>query len=128
MPKLSDLVNVKANEDVIHIQGKIIPVSFTMESIQYVQEAYNKPYKYFVKDMEKLLNKGQFTLGNKEIKVMYAIIYAMIRTGGTECTPQEVRGAVMVEDLPNVFRAAYKVFKNKDFQVQDLEKFKSKKK
>lgn len=128
MAKLSDLVNVNINRDTIKIQGVDIPVIFTMKSFPYVEEAYGKPYHLFEKDLNRMLQKGKVRLGKKEIKLMSALIYAMVRSGGTECTPQELEGAVPIQDLPDIFQTVLNIFNNQMFQKSDMEKIKTEKK
>lgn len=128
MAKLSDLVNVNINRDTIRIQGVEIPVIFTMKSFPYVEEAYGKPYHVFEKDMNRMLKKGQVRLGKNEIRLMHALIYSMIRSGGTECTPKEIEGAIPMSDLPDIFQTVLSIFNNQMFQKEDMEKIKTEKK
>jgi len=128
MTKLSDLVNVNINRDTIQIQGVDIPVIFTMKSFPYVEEAYGKPYHIFERDINRMLKKGSITLGKNEIRLMHALIYAMIRSGGTECTPKELEGAIPMNDLPGIFQTALNIFNNQNFQIEDAEKIKTEKK
>ncbi|MDR9793611.1 hypothetical protein Q8A72_11625 [Aeribacillus pallidus] len=128
MAKLSDLVNVNINRDVIQIQGVDIPVIFTMKSFPYVEEAYGKPYHIFEKDLNRMLAKGKVTIGKNEIKLMNALIYAMVRSGGTECTPKELEGAIPLSDLPGIFQTVLSIFNNQMFQKEDMDKIKTEKK
>ncbi len=94
MARLSDLVNVNINLNKIKIQGVDIPVIFTFESFPYVEESYGKQYHEFEKEMNAMVSKGSFSLGEKEAKLMRSLIYAMVRSGGTECTPTEIKNAI----------------------------------
>lgn len=42
MAKLSDLVNVSHNSDVVTIQKAEIPISFGMESMEYIGDVYGE--------------------------------------------------------------------------------------
>lgn len=128
MAKLSDLVNVNINRDVIQIQGVDIPVIFTMKSFPYVEEAYGKPYHIFERDLNRMLQNGKVILGKNEIRLMSALIYAMVRSGGTECTPKELEGAIPLSDLPGIFQTVLSIFNNQMFQKEDMDKIKTEKK
>jgi hypothetical protein len=128
MAKLSDLVNININRDTIKVQGVDIPVIFTFESFPYVEEAYGKPYHAFEKDMNRMMQKGKVTLGKNETKLMNALIYAMVKSGGTDCTPHEIKTAIPISDLPAIFQVATNIFNNQIFQHSDMDKIKSEKK
>lgn len=128
MARLSDLVNVTINVNKIKIQGVDIPVIFTFESFPYVEESYGKPYHEFEKEMNEMLGKGQCSLGENEAKLMRSLIYAMIRSGGTECTPTEIKHAIPLYDLPEIFRLVFGIFSGQNFQHSDMEKLKQEKK
>lgn len=128
MARLSDLVNVNINRNKVKIQGVELPVVFTMESFAFVEEAYGTSYEQFEKDVNRMLKKGQLVLGKKETKLMNALIYAMVRSGGTQCTPYELRNSIPLSDLPNIFSVALELFNNQHFQVEDMEKIKTEKK
>lgn len=128
MTKLRDLVNVNINRDTITIQGVEIPVIFTMKSFSFVEEAYGKPYHVFEKDINRMLQKGKVTLGKNEIRLMNALIYAMVRSGGTDCTAHELENSIPLSDLPGIFEVAFEIFNRQNFQASDMEKIKSEKK
>lgn len=128
MARLSDLVNVNINVNTIKIQGIEIPVIFTFESFPYVEESYGKEYHEFEKEMNEMMKKGQFSLGEKEAKLMRSLIYAMIRSGGTECTPEEIKNAIPLYDLPDIFQVVFQIFSGQTFQYSDMEKIKQEKK
>ncbi|MCU5687089.1 hypothetical protein OCB18_05075 [Bacillus cereus] len=128
MARLSDLVNVNINVNTIKIQKAKIPVVFTFESFPYLEEAFGKPYHEFQKEMNDMLETGTVTMGKKEIRLMYILIYTMMRTGGTECTLEEVKGSIPLNDLPGVFQSVFEIFNNQDFQAEDMEKLKKEKK
>lgn len=128
MAKLRDLVNVDINRDEIKIQGQSIPVIFTFKSFSYVEEAYGKQYHKFENDMNNMMKTGKVVLGKKEIKLMNALIYAMVRSGGTDCTPYELENSIPLQDLPGIFEVAFKIFNNQNFQIDDQKKMKTEKK
>ncbi|EEL84618.1 TPA: hypothetical protein ACGW7B_001808 [Bacillus nitratireducens] len=128
MTRLSDLVNVDINRNKIKIQKAEIPVVFTFESFPYLEEAFGKPYHEFQKEMNDMLQTGTVTMGKNEIRLMYILIYTMMRTGGTECTLEEVKGSIPLNDLPGVFQSVFEIFNNQDFQAEDMEKLKQEKK
>ncbi len=128
MARLSDLVNVNINVNTIKIQGVEIPVVFTFESFPYVEESYGKEYHEFEKEMNDMMKKGQFSLGEKEARLMRSLIYAMIRSGGTECTVTEIKNAIPLYDLPDIFQVVFQIFSGQTFQYSDMEKLKQEKK
>ena len=75
-----------------------------------------------------MLRKGRITLGKNEMRLMHALIYAMVRSGGTECTPKELEGAIPMNDLPGIFQTVLNIFNNQQFQKEDMEKIKTEKK
>lgn len=128
MAKLSNLVNVNINRNTITVQGVPIPVVFTFTSFPYIEEAYGGSYGKFEKELKGLLNKGSITMGRKETRLMHVLIYAMIRSGGTDATLAEVEGAIPMSDLPAVFQKVLAIFNEQDFQHSDMEKIKQEKK
>lgn len=128
MTKLSDLINVKINQDTIKIQGVEIPVIFTFKSFPFIEEAYGKEYGAFEKDINEMMKTGKVSLGKKEVKLMNALIYAMVKSGGTDCTPFEIETSIPISDLPDIFRTALGIFNNQNFQFADMEKLKTEKK
>ena len=128
MAKLSNLINVNFNRNTIKIQGVDIPVIFTFKSFPFVEEAYGKSYGAFEKDLNSMLKKGKVNLGEKEIKLMNALIFSMIRSGGTDTTIAEVENAIPLADLPDIFQVAFDLFSNQNFQYEDQEKIKQEKK
>ena len=77
--------------------------------------------------MNNMLAKGQFSLGENEAKLMRALIYAMVRSGGTECTLDELKGAIPMNELPDIFIVVYEIFSGQTFQHSDMEKLKQEK-
>ena len=128
MPKLSNLVNTNLNSETISIQGVQIPIMFAMETFNYVQQAYGKSYKIFENDLNKMLGKeGKVNVGTKEMKIMYSLIYGMVRSGGTECTLQEIRGSIKVTELQDIFQKVLDIFNEQDFQQKDIDRLRQNK-
>jgi len=128
MAKLSNLVNTSLNKEVIKIQGVAIPVIFTMRSFPFVEQAYGKQYLFFEKELNNMMSNKNQTMGHKETKLMYALVYAMVRTGGTECTLSEIEGSISFSDLPDIFEKVMGIFNNQTFQKTDMERIKTAKK
>lgn len=129
MPKLSDLINTEINKDTIKIQGVSIPVMFTMETFNYVQAGYGKSYPVFERDLNQMLTAagGKVKVGNREMKIMYSLIYGMVKTAGTDCTMQEIRGGIPIQDLQDIFQTVLDIFQEQDFQQKDIKKFRQSK-
>lgn len=128
MAKLRDLVNVNINLNTIKIQGVDIPVIFTFESFPYLEQAYGKPYRLWESDLNRMMQKGKVSLGKSESKLIRSLIYAMVRSGGTDCTMHELEGAIPLQDLPEVFQKALAIFNNQNFQTSDAKRIKQEKK
>lgn len=128
MAKLSDLINIKINQDTIRVQGVDIPVVFTFKSFPLIEEAYGEPYGVFEKEINGMLATGQVVLGPKEIKLMNALVYAMIKSGGTDCSVEEIESAIPISDLPGIFQTALNIFNNQNFQKSDMNLIKNEKK
>lgn len=128
MAKLKDLVNVNINRDAIKIQGVEIPVIFSMKAFPFVEEAYGKPYHVFEHDLNKMMLKGSVKVGKNELRLMYALIYAMVRAGGTETTPKELEGSIPISDIEGIFLTVLNIFNNQNFQAEDMDKLKQEKK
>lgn len=125
MTKLSDLIKIGINQDTITIQGVEIPVIFTFMSFPFIEEAYGKPYHIFEQELNEMMAKGEVRLGHNETKLMYALIYGMVRAGGTECTPKELESSIPFPDLVSIFQAVLNIFNNQHFQDSDFAKIKS---
>lgn len=129
MAKLSDLVNININRDTIQIQGVEIPVIFTFKSFPYVEEAYGKSYAVFEKDLNGMLKKdGKVTLDRKAVRIMNCLIYAMVKSAGTDCTLHEIETAIPIKDLEAIFQTVLNIFSNQQFQDADMRKIKTEKK
>ena len=130
MPKLSSLVNTKLNRETVMIQGTPIPVSFSMKSFPILEKAYGKPYAIFEAEMNQMMtkNNGKVSLGTKEVRLMNALIYTMMRTADVDCTMAEVEGAISIHDLQGVFQVVLNIFTNQNFQKKDMDRLKTEKK
>ena len=69
MAKLSDYgfqIDNLENTSVCMIKGKEFPVSFTMETMEYIADIYGGDYAQFEADMNKMLkkSKGRITSSN----------------------------------------------------------------
>lgn len=128
MAKLRDLVNVNINRNIIKIQGVEIPVIFTFKSFPYLEEAYGKPYHVFEQDLNRMMKKGRVELGKNEVRLMNTLIYAMVRSGGTDATIAEIENAIPLHDLPDIFQVVLGIFNNQIFQQKDTNKIKNEKK
>ncbi|EUJ41978.1 hypothetical protein [Brochothrix campestris] len=121
MAKLSDLVNVSHNSDVVTIQKAEIPISFGMESMEYIGDVYGE-YAQFERDINEFLKEGTITFKSSTLKIIRALIYGMVRSGGTECTPEELNASMPFNTLPAIFETCLDVFTRQNFQESDLKK------
>jgi len=128
MAKLSNLVNTSLNKDTIKIQGVEIPVIFTMRSFPFVEQGYGKQYVVFEKELNSMMSGKDLVMGHKETKLMYALIYSMVRTAGTECTLREIENSIPFSELPNIFEKVISIFNNQTFQKTDMKRIKTEKK
>lgn len=128
MTRLSDLVNVNINKDTISIQGVPIPVIFSLESFLYVEEVYGKDYGKFEAELNTILAEGKVELNTRAIFLINVLLYAMVRSGGTECEFEEIKTSIPVGDLQEVFQVALNIFNRQIFQKSDMEKIKTEKK
>ena len=58
---------------------------------------------------------------------MLALIYGMVRSGGTECTLQEIRGSIKVTELQDIFQKVLDIFNEQDFQQKDIDRLRQSK-
>lgn len=130
MAKLEDLVNTgKIGKTItLHGIGKDggdveLPVMFTMGTLDYVAEAYGKSFAQFEKDMNKMMGKPILMKG-KELKVLNALIYGVVRSGGTETTSDELARIIPFGDMNSVTQTVMDVFNASYFQSKDVGKLK----
>lgn len=119
-----------SNSREIMIQGQKFPVAFTMVTMEYIADIYGGDYSIFEKDMNDMIGKseGQLnssTLKPADLKIMRALIYAMLRTGGLEESPETVFKVVgMNGDVLTAYAACMEIFSDQTFQVEDIKKSK----
>jgi hypothetical protein len=129
MAKLKDLIKLDDQQDIIKIQGVDIPVRFDMQSFDFIEEAYGSSYPQFEKDMNKMLQGKQVNMSTgATFKLMMAMIYGMVRSGGTECTPAELKQAISIKDVADIFKQVIEIWQGQYFQSADGEKIKQGKK
>lgn len=128
LAKLKDLVNVNINRDVIQIQGADIPIKFTMETFAHIGDNYEGGYTKFEKDMNKMLSAKNTELIGGNITIMRLLVYGMVRSGGTECTLEELEDSIVVNELVSVYQKALSIFTGQNFQSKDMKRIKSGKK
>lgn len=133
MARLSDYginINDASNVRNITIQGHEFPVVFTMETMEYIADIYGGDYSIFETDMNSMLQKkqNQITSGNlsaSDLKIMRALIYGMLRTGGLEESPGTIfKFLGMNGEVLSAYAACMEIFADQTFQVEDLKKSK----
>lgn len=127
MAKLSDLISTKGKKRTITIQGVKIPVNFNMMTLEYVAEAYGKSFSQFEKDLNILMKRKTVQMGTKELKLINSLIYGVVRSGGTETTPEELAGSIDFNEIQSVWSDAMAVFNDSYFQPEDISKLKDNK-
>lgn len=129
MAKLKDLINIEEQNDTIKIQGVDIPVRFDMQSFDFIEEAYGSSYPEFEADMNKMLQGKKVNMSTgATFKLMMAMIYGMVRSGGTECTSAELKQAISIKDVADIFKQVIEIWQSQYFQSADGEKIKQGKK
>lgn len=133
MARLSDygikLEDIDSSQKV-KIRGKLFPVDFHMESMEYIADVYDDDYSKFEQDTNEMLKRldGEITaskLTASDLKIMRSLIYVMLRTGGLEENCETVSKLVGVgNDMLEVYSVCMKIFSNNNFQVEDLKKSK----
>ena len=78
--------------------------------------------------MRKVLGSKNVKILNNEFKIMRTLKYAMVRAGGTECTPDEIAKAIPLAERTSVFDFVLGVTQGQYFQPSDGEKIKQTKK
>lgn len=133
MAKLSDYgfkVEDIENTPLCIIKGQEFPVSFTMETMEYIADIYGGDYAQFEADMNDMLkrSKGKITSANlkaADLKIMRALIYGMLKTGGLDENSDTIfKFLGMSGDVLTAYASCMEVFTNQNFQVQDLKKSK----
>lgn len=118
------------NSAVVAIQGAEFPISFTMQTMEYIADVYGGDYSQFESDMNAMLSKkeGRISSANlspSDLKIMRALIYAMLRTGGLEENPETIfKFLGMSGEVLSAYSACMEIFASQTFQVEDLKKSK----
>lgn len=122
--QVSDLTNTRK----VTIQGHEFPVTFTMETMEYIADIYNGDYSEFEAAMNEMLKKadGKLTSQNlspSDLKIMRALIYGMLRTGGLDESPAAIFQFLgMNGNVLSAYAACMEIFSAQTFQVEDLKK------
>lgn len=133
MAKLSDYgfqIDNLENTSICMIKGKEFPVSFTMETMEYIADIYGGDYAQFEADMNKMLkkSKGRITssnLASSDLKIMRSLIYGMLRTGGLDESSETIFNFLgMSGDVLSIYSVCMEIFTRQAFQVEDLKKSK----
>ncbi|QED60546.1 hypothetical protein EGW35_05545 [Enterococcus durans] len=133
MARLADYgihVEKLKNSAVVSIQGYEFPIAFTMVTMEYIADIYGGDYSKFESDMNAMISKknGAISIANltkSDLKIMRALIYAMLKTGGLEDTPEDIFLFLgMNRDLLEIYGVCMEIFTNQTFQVEDIKKSK----
>lgn len=122
--RVSDLSNTRK----VMIQGHEFPVTFTLETMEYIADIYGGDYSEFENDMNAMLKKAEGKLTSKnlspaDLKIMRAMIYGMLRTGGLDEDPATIFQFLgMNGDVLSAYAACMEIFSAQTFQVEDLKK------
>lgn len=131
MARLSDYgINVDnlENTAICKIKGIEFPISFTMETMEYIADTYDSDYSQFEADMNEMLNKSggkinSSNLTSADLKIMRTLIYAMLRTGGLDESPKTIfKFLGMNGEVLDIYSACMTIFASQTFQVVDLKK------
>lgn len=122
MAKLSDLVNTDLNTESVMIQNAEIPISFSMETMEYIGDCYNADYAIFEAELNRMMAEKKVKLNAGNLKIMRTLIYGMVRSGGTECTPKELDNSIPLTQLVDVFEVCLDLFQKQNFDEKDLKK------
>lgn len=133
MARLSDYgihVEDLKNSATITIQGVEFPISFTMQTMEFIADVYGGDYSQFESDMNTMLYKkeGKISSANlspSDLKIMRALIYAMLRTGGLDENPETIfKFLGMSGEVLSAYSTCMEIFASQTFQVEDLKKSK----
>lgn len=133
MARLSDYgihVEDLKNSAIVTIQGVELPISFTMQTMEFIADVYGGDYSQFESDMNAMLYKkeGKISSANlspSDLKIMRALIYAMLRTGGLEEDPETIfKFLGMSGEVLSAYSTCMEIFASQTFQVEDLKKSK----
>ncbi|EOS7784017.1 hypothetical protein FAD87_RS00285 [Enterococcus hirae] len=133
MARLSDYgihVEDLKNSAAVTIQGVEFPISFTMQTMEFIADVYGGDYSQFESDMNTMLYKkeGKISSANlspSDLKIMRALIYAMLRTGGLDENPETIfKFLGMSGEVLSAYSTCMEIFASQTFQVEDLKKSK----
>ncbi|BDX45658.1 hypothetical protein L6E_00720 [Enterococcus hirae] len=133
MARLSDYgihVEDLKNSATVTIQGVEFPISFTMQTMEFIADVYGGDYSQFESDMNAMLYKkeGKISSANLspgDLKIMRALIYAMLRTGGLDENPETIfKFLGMSGEVLSAYSTCMEIFASQTFQVEDLKKSK----
>lgn len=123
MARLKDLVDIELNIDHIKIQNEQIPISFGMDAMEYIADVYGEDYSVFEKDLNsEFAGKEVIVANRKNMKIIRALIYGMVRSGGTECTPEELQRSIPFSQVTSIYQVCLDVFMSQNFEDKDLKK------
>ncbi|EPI5734111.1 hypothetical protein ACS7ZS_001093 [Enterococcus hirae] len=133
MARLSDYgihVEDLKNSATVTIQGVEFPISFTMQTMEFIADVYGGDYSQFESDMNAMLYKkeGKISSANlspSDLKIMRALIYAILRTGGLDENPETIfKFLGMSGEVLSAYSTCMEIFASQTFQVEDLKKSK----
>ena len=130
MARLSDYGITLGELPTITIRGKQFPIDATMETWEYIAEIYDQDYSVFESDMNDMLKRANGRLDSRTItssdfKIMRALIYGMLRTGGLEENPKTIERLLgMGNEVLEAYAACMRIYLPKQFQDEDLKKSK----
>ena len=130
MAKLADYGIVVSDTPTVTIKGHQFPILLTMETMEHIADIYDDDYSKFEEDMNAMLNKSGGRISSKELsasdlKIMRALIYGMLKTGGLDETPETIfKFLGMNSTVVEVYGACMEVFAAQNFQDVDVKKSK----
>lgn len=123
MARLKDLVNVEQNIDYIQVQNVKIPISFGMDAMEFIADVYGEDYSVFERDLnQEFVGKEAIQATSTNMKIIRAMIYGMVRSGGTDCSPQELQQSIPFSQISAIYDVCLNVFMAQNFEEQDLKK------
>lgn len=130
MAKLADYGIVVSDTPTVTIKGHQFPILLTMETMEHIADIYDDDYSKFEEDMNAMLNKSGGRISSKELsasdlKIMRALIYGMLKTGGLDETSETIfKFLGMNSTVVEVYGACMEVFAAQNFQDVDVKKSK----
>lgn len=130
MAKLADYGIVVSDTPTVTIKGHQFLILLTMETMEHIADIYDDDYSKFEEDMNAMLNKSGGRISSKDLsasdlKIMRALIYGMLKTGGLDETPETIfKFLGMNSTIVEVYGACMEVFTEQNFQVDDVKKSK----